>query len=126
MGSKTSYKDLTLCSNYRALYTVYVKNIISLIIEVRKVLTNIAKERNCEEIQPWIRPCENHLSWSATSTFSGDGRVILAKFKSFFDHVINKHENLEDPLFNKCAHNEIETRTWLKTGELMPVAIIVL
>ena len=70
----------------------------------------IGKEINCEEINPWIHGCENHLTWSATSTSSGDGRVILAKFLSFLDHIVDKHENLENPIFNKCAHEEIEPR----------------
>ena len=25
------------------------------------MLSKIAKENDCDEIQPWIRPCENHL-----------------------------------------------------------------
>ena len=77
------------------------------------MLSKIAKETGNDEIQPWIRPCANHLSWSATSTSSGDGRVILAKFSSFLGHIVNKHENLDDPIFNMCAHDEIEPRMWL-------------
>lgn len=61
----------------------------------------------------WIRPCENHFFWSATSTLSGNGNVIYAKFKSFLSHVINKHDNLDEPLYNKCNHGEIKHRTWL-------------
>ena len=84
---------------------------INFILEIQKVLSKIAKEN--DEIQLWIRPCANHLSWSATSTTSGDGRVILAKFLSFLGHIVNKHENLDDPLFSRCAHGEIEHREWL-------------
>ena len=89
-----------------------------LISEIRKVLMKIGKESNCEEINPWIRGCENHLTWSATSTSSGDGKVILAKFLSFLDHILDKHDNLENPLFNKCAHEEIEPREWLDERKL--------
>ena len=64
----------------------------------------------------WIKPCEKHLHWSATSTFSGNGSVICAKFKSFLSHVVNKHTGLDDALFNKCAHGVIEPRKWLKVG----------
>ena len=39
--------------------------------------------------------------------------MILAKFLSFLGHVVDKHENLENPLFNKCAHEVIEEREWL-------------
>ena len=81
------------------------------------MLSKIAKENDCEEVQPWIRPCENHLSWSATSTSSGDGRVILAKFVSFLGHIVDKHENLDDPIFDRCAHGDIEHREWLNDSK---------
>ena len=48
---------------------------------------------------------------------TGNGDVIWAKFSSFFSHVINKHKNLANPLFNKCAHaDEIPQRKWLDEG----------
>ena len=77
------------------------------ISEIRKVLMKIGKEKNCEEINPWIHGCENHLTWSATST------SCRAKFLSFLDHIVDNHENLENPIFNKCAHEEIEPSEWL-------------
>jgi len=81
-------------------------------------LTNISKESGGEALIIWIRPRENHFFWSAISTLSGNGNVIYAKFKSFLSHVINKHDNLDDPLYNKCNHGEINHRTWLDKGEL--------
>ena len=75
--------------------------------EVRKVLSEISKEKACEELVEWIKPCVKHIHWSATSTFSGNGRVIWAKFRSFLSHVVNRHTGLEDPSFNRCAHGEI-------------------
>ena len=68
-------------------------------------------------LSEWIQPCVNHLHWSANTTPSGDGNVILAKFKSFLSHIVNKHEDLEEPLFNKSAHgDDISQRKWLKKG----------
>ena len=104
-------------------YTLYIYFIDTLgpfyfiILEVVKVLTKISKIAGCEAVLQWIKPCTNHLFWSATSTFSGNGLVILAKFKSFLHHVINKHSNLPDRLFDKCAHDaDIADRKWLKEG----------
>ena len=82
-------------------------------------MTKIGKEANCEEINLWIRACENHLSWSATSTSSGEGSVIAAKFSSFMGHIVDKHKNLDNPLFNKCAHGEVEQRQWLDESTSM-------
>lgn len=37
--------------------------------------------------------------------------------KSFLSHIINKHDNLDESLFNKCNHEEIKHRTWLDKSE---------
>ena len=75
--------------------------------EITKLLNILTKEKGNEELQPWVKPCERHLYWIATSTLDGNGKVIWAKFKSFLSHIINRHTNLEDPLFNKCAEGDI-------------------
>ena len=86
-------------------------------VEIRKVLTKLSEEKGFEAVAEWIRPCENHLHWSATtSTHDGDGIVIWAKFRAFMSHVVNKHSDLEDPVFNKCAHGEIGPKKWLIPG----------
>ena len=85
-------------------------------LEIRKVLSKLSKEKGLESIGEWIKPCENHLYWSATTTFSGNGKVIWAKFSSFMSHIVNKHSNLSDLLFNKCFHGAIHPRKWLKVG----------
>ena len=83
------------------------------------MLSKIAREKDCEALNEWIKPCENHLHWSATSTFSGNGMVIWAKFKSFLQHIVNIHSGHKDPLFKKCAHgSDIEARRWLTIGML--------
>jgi len=85
-------------------------------VEIRKVLSKLSKEKGCEILAEWIKPCVNHLYWSVTSTFSGNGKVIWAKFKSFLSHIINKHSSLHDLLFNKCGHGQIYPRKWLHAG----------
>ena len=83
------------------------------------MLSKIAREKDCEALNEWIKPCKNHLHWSATSTFSGNGIVIWAKFKSFLQHIVNIHSGHKDPLFKKCAHSsDIEARKWLTIGML--------
>jgi hypothetical protein len=57
------------------------------------------------------------LEFSARTTHDGNGEVIWAKFSSFLSHVVDEHENLDNPLFNKCGHREIiEPRKWLDKG----------
>ena len=87
------------------------------IVEVTKVLTKIAKVSGCEATAEWIKPCTSHLFWSARTTHDGNGEVIWAKFSSFLSHIVDEHKNLENPLFNKCAHMDIiQPRKWLDKG----------
>ena len=79
------------------------------------MLTKISKEKDCDNLAEWIKPCERHLMWSATTTPSGDGELIWAKFESFLSHIINKHTDLPNENFNKCGHGEaISDRRWLE------------
>ena len=84
--------------------------------EITKLLCKISKEKGNEELKPWVKPCEKHLYWSAPSTPDGNGKFIWAKFKSYLSHIVNQHTNLDDPLFNKCAHGDIPHRTWINPG----------
>lgn len=82
----------------------------------RKIASN-GKEKGCEQLLLWIKGIRNHLYWCAMSTKVGFGDLILAKWKSFINHVVNKHSNHEDPLFTKCVHEPItERRDWIKIG----------
>ena len=83
----------------------------------------IAKASGNETINDWIKPCTKHLLWSVTSTQSGNGDVIWAKFTSFFSHVVSKHKNLKNLLFNKCAHDDnIHPRMWLNESILVIIS----
>ncbi|XP_031551765.1 uncharacterized protein LOC116289030 [Actinia tenebrosa] len=82
--------------------------------KIHKVLTKISKEKGCEVLNQWIKPCQNHLVWSATSTPSGNGQLIWAKFKSYLSHIVNKHKDLDETIFNRCSHGDIPQRQWLE------------
>ena len=80
-------------------------------------MKNLVKENEMEIINDWIPITRNPLYCSATSTRDGNGQVILAKFKAFLSHIVNKHTDLPDPLFNKCCHGpNITDRKWLVKG----------
>lgn len=111
--------SLNFCNGIKIDFKNFFCFVFMSLIEIRKVLTKIAKLKGCESLNDWIRPCENHLYWSATTTLDKDataeenGNVVWAKFKSFLSHIINKHEKLDDPLFNKCGHGDsITHRKW--------------
>ncbi|KAK3755170.1 hypothetical protein QZH41_010695 [Actinostola sp. cb2023] len=88
--------------------------------KINKVLTKLSKESGGEVLTPWIKPCGNHLYWSACSTYDGNGQVMWAKFRSYLDHIVNRHEDLQDPLFNKCNHGrDIAPRQWLQKDSVV-------
>lgn len=58
-----------------------------------------------------------HFYWSVMSTKEHLGEVKLAKFNAFLSHVLNKHRNLPNRLFNACAHGIVVTpRVWMHKG----------
>lgn len=83
---------------------------------IGKSMLKLGKEKGCEKIIGWIKGARNHMYWCTTSTKQGFQEMIAAKWKSFMQHVANKHDNYPSPLFKKCAHEEIEQRRWIKIG----------
>ena len=58
-----------------------------------------------------------HFYWSVTSTQEHLGEVKLAKFQAFLSHVLNKHKDLPNRLFNACVHGNIAApRVWMTKG----------
>ena len=78
----------------------------------------VQRRKDVRSWQTGLSHVKNHPFWSASTTFSGDGRVIWAKFQTFMSHIINRHLSLDEALFNKCSHGEIHPRRWLQAGML--------
>ena len=86
-----------------------------------KALNKKAKEKDCEIITRWIKACLRHFHWSVTTTEEGQHDVILAKFQSFLSHILNKHSNFPNKIFDKCAHENLDTatpRAWFIEGNI--------
>lgn len=83
---------------------------------VTKKLLQAGKETGCELITKWQKAIKNHLHWCATSTKSGFGEMIIAKWKSVIRHICNKHTDHPDDLFKRCAHDALPKRLWFKVG----------
>ena len=111
----------TKCLNHNHVSKFMMNFAVCLYFRNQESVVKDIKRKRCEVLQEWIKPCENHLYWSATSTFSGNGKVIWAKFSSFLSHIVNKHSNIPDALFNKCFHGAIHPRKWLEVGKIMSV-----
>ena len=98
--------------------TINMINFFLDMVEIKKVLTKLSKEKGCEVIGRWRKACVRQFYWAATSTQPKLGDVVLAKFNAFLSHVINKHNDLPNKLFNKCAHGDITNpRVWLTKGK---------
>jgi len=77
--------------------------------KIQKVLTKLGKEKSCELIGRWKKACVRQFYWAVTSTKEHLGEVKLAKFHAFLSHVINKHKDLPNRIFNACVHGDIVT-----------------
>ena len=84
---------------------------------ITKKLAKLRKEKGYETVLEWIKPIRNHLYWCACSTKPGYEKLILAKWKSYSRHISNIHVNHPDPLFEKCVHEELTKRKWIRMGQ---------
>lgn len=97
--------------------TIHFYDIWHVARSITKKFLIAGKEKGCEIIIRWIKGVRNHLYWCATSTKEGFGEMILAKWRSFKNHIANRHEGHVSKLFPQCAHDELETpREWIKIG----------
>jgi solute carrier family 8 (sodium/calcium exchanger) len=76
---------------------------------LKKKLLALPKEKDCDIIQPWMKSIVNHLYWTAASSPDQDWELMLAKWKSLCNHIINVH-NGYSPLYASCEHGELEGR----------------
>ena len=97
--------------------TCHVYDVWHVARSLTKKLLKAAKEKGCEVIKDWIKGIRRHMYWCATSTVSGFGALIKAKWNSFLRHVADKHSEHPDPLFKTCKHDSLQPRTWIKIGD---------
>ena len=99
--------------------TSHFYNIWHVVRSITKKLVKIGKEKDCDIILEWVKAVRNHLYWAATTTKSGFGDLIAAKWSSFMRHVANKHNNHPNNLYQKCSHEETlePDRNWIKIGK---------
>ena len=82
-----------------------------------KRILNAGKEQGNEIILVWQKAIKKHLYWSAGSTTQGFGDLIVVKWKSLIRHIADNHHDHSDPLYEKCAHGELEPRDWIYVGK---------
>ena len=76
-----------------------------------KKMEALGREKDCQDINEWIKSISNHLYWCAAS--SKTSNEILAKWKSVVNHIQNIHIH-KDPLFPVCLHDASLRRKYLK------------
>ena len=86
-------------------------------IGVRKKLEALAKQKDCEIVGQWIKSIINHLYWCVSSTPSGDGDIIKAKWLSLNNHLHNIHRG-HGIHFPNCLHTQLtghaQKKKWFK------------
>ena len=93
---------------------------------LKKKLNAMAKLKDCELIGEWTPAMVSHMHWLALSTPSGDKSVMLGKWISMTNHIINRHKNhhrTSDDCKNykNCQHEPIprdQQRKWFKKGKI--------
>lgn len=87
---------------------------------MKKKLFALSKEKDCSDVSPWIKSMVNHMYWTAASSANLNEDLILAKWQSISNHIINIHDG-HSTLFPSCQHDDLEGRErhkkWLKPGK---------
>ena len=92
---------------------------------ISKATIKLGKENGCEKIADWVKGARNHLYWCVTSSRQGFEELVTAKWKSFMQHVVNRHDNHPSPLFKKCTQDgKIENRKWILIGNYYSFAFL--
>ena len=86
-----------------------------------KKLSAASQQKNCSDLQPWIRKIGNHFWHSVSSqTCQGDSEKMVGNFAGVLHHVVNEHEWLFtlDGRRGKCDHEPIEESQtpWMTPG----------
>ena len=84
---------------------------------ITKKMLKAGREKGFQIITEWIAGVRNHLYWAASTTKAGFEDMIEAKWTSFMRHVAGKHDSHPNALFQKCLHDELEPRKWIRIGK---------
>ena len=87
---------------------------------VKKKLLKVAKLKGCEIVKGWVQGITNNIYWIASSTPDGDKELMLAKFDSVADHIMDIHTH-DNTLFPRCAHGNLEQREWITPGKISKI-----
>ena len=69
-----------------------------------------------QSIGKWKQVIIKHLYYTA-SKGEGIPEKNVAIWNSLRNHLVNRHEHPESPLYNRCEHEAEEGRVWLKESE---------
>ncbi|XP_077495750.1 uncharacterized protein LOC144106741 [Amblyomma americanum] len=83
-------------------------------LSVKKRLVAASKNTGCGDLRHWVQPVVNHLYW-CVSVSAGDGKLLVAIWKSMLNHVANVHTGHGDP-YPRCLHDSIPNGKWLSPG----------
>ena len=89
---------------------------------LKKKLTALSNQKDCSELGPWIKAIGNHMYWTAASTPQQDGELMLAKWQSLLNHIVNVHTGHSER-FQQCLHPIIppsdDRKKWLTPGNIL-------
>ena len=85
-------------------------------VDISKKVKAAANIKDCEILNQWKHSIVNHLYWVAASTPDGNSDIMLAKWESILNHMMNVHSG-HSALFPSCLHDPITERTdkeWIR------------
>jgi solute carrier family 8 (sodium/calcium exchanger) len=94
------------------------------VVRLKKKLTALGKEKDCERLVEWIKSIVNHLYWVPTSTPEGENKLRWEKWISVFHHIQNIHEGHGEHC-QRCKHGKLDEaarqKRWLRPGKVIAI-----
>ena len=81
---------------------------------MKKKIDAVSKRKGCQMLADWSQSISNHMYYCAAESH-GNGELLKQMWCSISNHVVNIHEG-HGTLFQKCAHDELDDRAWIKKG----------
>ncbi|KAK8773623.1 hypothetical protein V5799_011852 [Amblyomma americanum] len=82
-------------------------------LTIKKRLVAASKKTGCGDCH-WVQPVVNHLYW-CVAVSAGDGKLLVAIWKSMLNHVANVQSVHGDP-YPRSLHDSTPNGKWLSPG----------
>jgi hypothetical protein len=73
---------------------------------IKKKLSKMAKKKECQELNQWIKAIINHFWWCSASC-NGNAEELKEKWVSILYHITDRHRWEDGVIYKRCQHKKL-------------------